>query len=108
MTSKLFAAIATLAFLSSAASAEEGMWTFDAFPGAKVATVYGKAPDKAWLDRVQASAARLTGGCSSSLVSAEGLLLTNHHCVVDCAQALSTEQNDLVKNGFLAADRGKE
>jgi hypothetical protein len=101
--------VATLAFaLPGAAQADEGMWTFDAFPAAKVAAAYGKAPDKAWLDRVQASAARLTGGCSASLVSAQGLLLTNHHCVLDCAQALSTPQNDLVKNGFLAADRGSE
>ncbi len=108
MTSTLLAATAAIALLSSAAYAEEGMWTFDAFPSAKVAAAYGKAPDKAWLDKVQASAARLTGGCSSSLVSAQGLLLTNHHCVVDCVQALSTEQNDLVKNGFLAADKAKE
>jgi len=108
MTSKPFAATAAIALLSSAAYAEEGMWTFDAFPSAKVAAAYGKAPDKAWLDKVQASAARLTGGCSSSLVSAEGLLLTNHHCVVDCAQAVSTPESDLVKNGFLAADRSKE
>lgn len=108
MTSKLLAATAAIALLSSAALAEEGMWTFDAFPSAKVAAAYGKAPDKAWLDKVQASAARLTGGCSSSLVSAEGLLLTNHHCVIDCVQALSTADNDQVKNGFLAADRSKE
>jgi hypothetical protein len=108
MTSKLLAAIAAIVLLPFAARADEGMWTFDAFPSAKVAAAYGKAPDKAWLDHVQASAARLTGGCSSSLVSAQGLLLTNHHCVVDCVQALSTPQNDLVKNGFLASDRSKE
>ena len=76
MTSKLLAATAAIALLSAAARADEGMWTFDAFPSAKVAAAYGKAPDKAWLDKVQGSAARLTGGCSSSLVSAEGLLLT--------------------------------
>lgn len=108
MTSKLFAALAASSLLPFAAHADEGMWTFDAFPFAKVRAAYGTAPDQAWLDHVQASAARLTGGCSSSLVSSQGLLLTNHHCVVDCAQALSTPQNDLVKNGFLAADKAGE
>ena len=91
-----------------AASADEGMWTFDAFPGAKVKAAYGFAPDQAWLDHVRMSAARLTGGCSSSLVSDSGLLLTNHHCVVDCAQNLSSEGQDFVKNGFLADDRARE
>lgn len=103
----LFLATATL-MLPMAASADEGMWTFDAFPGAKVNAAYGFAPDQAWLDHVRMSAARLTDGCSSSLVSNNGLLLTNHHCVVDCAQDLSSEGQDFVRNGFLAEDRSKE
>ena len=45
MTSKLLAATAAIALLSAAARADEGMWTFDAFPTAKVAAAYGKAPD---------------------------------------------------------------
>ncbi|MGC3982953.1 MAG: S46 family peptidase [Steroidobacteraceae bacterium] len=94
--------------LTCTAHADEGMWTFDAFPTAKVQAAYGSAPDQAWLDRVRNSAVRLTGGCSASVVSSNGLVLTNHHCVVDCAQALSTEVNDLVKNGFVAAERSQE
>ena len=100
-------AMAMLAAASSA-RADEGMWTFDAFPVAQVQRAYGFAPDQAWLDHVRLSAARLTGGCSSSLVSASGLLLTNHHCVVDCAQNLSTPAKDYVKDGFLAEDRARE
>jgi len=57
---------------------------------------------------VQQSAARLTGGCSSSVVSSEGLLLTNHHCVISCAENLSSADHDYVKDGFLAADRTRE
>ena len=90
------------------ASADEGMWTFDAFPATQVRAAHGFAPGQDWLDHVRLSAARLTGGCSSSLVSGHGLLLTNHHCAVDCAQNLSSEGNDYVKNGFLADDRAKE
>jgi hypothetical protein len=92
----------------TAASADEGMWTFDAFPAAKMKAAYGWAPDQAWLDHVRSAAVRLTGGCSASFVSPEGLILTNHHCVVGCLQNLSTANNDLVAHGFNAADRAKE
>jgi len=102
------AALLACAALPGVAQADEGMWTFDAFPTVKVQEGYGFAPDQAWLDHVRLSAARLTGGCSSSLVSSHGLLLTNHHCVVDCAQNLSTTEQDFVKDGFLADDRSRE
>lgn len=94
--------------LPTAARADEGMWTFDAFPAARMRAAYGWAPDQAWLDRVRASAVRLTGGCSASFVSPDGLILTNHHCVVSCLQDLSTAQNDIVANGFTAATRAAE
>jgi hypothetical protein len=94
--------------MSTAAIADEGMWTFDAFPAAKMKAAYGWAPDKAWLDRVQNAAVRLTGGCSASFVSASGLILTNHHCVVGCLQNLATAQDDLVANGFNALKREDE
>ena len=41
-------------------------------------------------------------------VSSEGLVLTNHHCVLDCAQAVSTPQQDYIKAGFIAASRREE
>ena len=86
--------------LPATARADEGMWTFDAFPTAKMKADYGWAPDQAWLDRVQAAAVRLTGGCSASFVSPTGLILTNHHCVVGCLQNLSTGDDNLVANGI--------
>jgi hypothetical protein len=84
------------------------MWTFDHFPSAMVGSKYGFAPDAAWLDRVRSSAIRLTNGCSASIVSKDGLVLTNHHCVVGCAHALSTAQHDLVAEGFTSAGRREE
>ncbi len=68
----LFATTAALPL--AMARADEGMWTFDAFPAARMQAAYGFAPDQAWLDRVRASAVRLTGGCSASFVSGEGLI----------------------------------
>src|SRR5688572_1413701 len=89
----------------SAARADEGMWTFDAFPAAKLKAEYGWAPDQAWLDRVRLASVRLTGGCSASFVSSEGLILTNQHCVASCLADLSTPGNDLLAKGFVAASR---
>jgi hypothetical protein len=109
MTLRRAAAAAAIAALPlTAVHADEGMWTFDAFPAAKMKATYGWAPDQAWLDKVRSAAVRLTGGCSASFVSDQGLILTNHHCVVDCLQNLSTASNDLVANGFNAATRERE
>ena len=93
--------VTTAALPLAAARADEGMWTFDAFPTAKFNAAYGRAPDQAWLDRIRLSTAKV-GGCSSSFVSASGLLLTNHHCAVSCLQDVSDKGNDLVANGFVA------
>ena len=91
-----------------AALADEGMWTFDNFPSAAVAKTYGVTIDQAWLDHVRLSAVRLTSGCSAAAVSGGGLVMTNHHCVVDCVQALSTPKNDLVRDGVLTAGPAEE
>jgi hypothetical protein len=99
---------ATAALPLSAAHADEGMWTFDAFPAAKMRADYGWAPDQAWLDHARSAALRLTGGCSASFVSSDGLILTNHHCVVDCLQNLSTAKSDLVATGYSAGTRDRE
>jgi hypothetical protein len=88
--------------------ADEGLWTFDNFPAAAVKAKYGVTIDKAWLDHVRASAVRLSSGCSASVVSADGLVATNNHCVAGCSQALSTPTQDLFKLGFTAATRNDE
>lgn len=103
-----FASLAALAATAAPLRAEEGMWTFDNFPTARVRAEYGWAPDKAWLDRVQAAAVRLTGGCSASFVSREGLILTNQHCVASCVFDNSTGENDLLAKGFTANRREAE
>ncbi|MFC0634914.1 S46 family peptidase [Brevundimonas balnearis] len=89
------------------AAAEEGMWTFDNFPLARVNQTYGTSLDQAWLDRVREASVRLQG-CSASFVSPDGLILTNHHCVVSCVQELSTADRDYVANGFIVATREEE
>jgi hypothetical protein len=90
------------------ARADEGMWTFDAFPAAKMKAEYGWAPDQAWLDRVRLANVRLTGGCSASFVSGSGLILTNQHCVASCLEDLSSSGNDILARGFNARTRVEE
>ncbi len=107
----LFLASSALVLLGagfSSAKAEEGMWTLDNFPAEQMRKEYGWAPDQAWLDRIQAASVRLTGGCSASFVSGQGLILTNHHCVASCLYENSTGEDDLLKNGFIAASRSDE
>lgn len=48
------------------------------------------------------------GGCTGEMISAEGLLLTNHHCGFDAIQSLSTLDNNYVENGYWAKDRAGE
>ncbi|MDO8295908.1 MAG: S46 family peptidase [Caulobacter sp.] len=107
--SRILLAAATVVGLAIAApaAADEGMWTFDAFPAARVQSAHGVTIDRPWLDRVQAAAVRIPG-CSASVVSKDGLVLTNNHCVVDCLVALSDGKADYMKDGFLTAARAEE
>lgn len=93
---------------SAWAYADEGMWTLDNLPREQLRTRYGFEPDQAFLNRAMQGTVRLASGCSGSLVSREGLVLTNHHCVIGCVQALSTADEDFVSKGFLAKKRGAE
>jgi hypothetical protein len=106
LTNLLLAALVALPALQPA-RADEGMWTFDNFPAAKVKQLHGVDITPAWLDTVRAATARIPG-CSSSIVSAEGLLLTNHHCVTTCLAQQSTPTNDRLRDGYVAVSRAGE
>ncbi len=48
------------------------------------------------------------GGCSASFISAEGLIITNHHCVFGAVQQVSSVEHDYVRDGFIARSREQE
>lgn len=48
------------------------------------------------------------GGCTGSFVSAEGLIITNHHCAFGAVQLASTPEKDYLTNGFVAHQRTEE
>jgi hypothetical protein len=90
------------------ARADEGMWTFNNFPSDLVKQRYGFAPSREWLEKVRLASARIAGGCSASFVSSTGLVMTNHHCVRECVQQLSTPKADYIEKGFTAASAQQE
>jgi len=91
----------SLWFVSFSSLADEGMWTFDNLPLEQIEKKFGFTPSTQWINHVRQSAAAL-GGCSSSFVSATGLVLTNHHCAVGCLQQVSSAGKNYRKDGFLA------
>ena len=52
----LILALFSLQTFNLTALADEGMWTFDNFPAAKVKGAYGVTIDQAWLDKVRGAA----------------------------------------------------
>ncbi|WP_374390689.1 S46 family peptidase [Brevundimonas sp.] len=103
----LLASAAVLAFAASSARAEEGMWTFDNFPIARANQALGTNIDQAFLDRVRLSSVKF-GGCSAGVVSGQGLVMTNNHCVATCVANLSTPQVNYAETGFTPKSREEE
>ena len=100
--------LACTVLCAAPAFADEGMWTFDNFPAAKVKAKYGVDITPAWLDHVRSNAVRLSTGCSASIVSSSGLVLTNNHCVAECAQDLSSPGHDYYTHGYTALTPASE
>jgi hypothetical protein len=88
--------------------ADEGMWLFTNPPRKQLKERYGFDPTPEWLEHVQKSSVRFNNGGSGSFVSADGLVMTNHHVGLDTLQKLSSKGKDYVKDGYYARTRAEE
>ncbi|WP_299599023.1 S46 family peptidase [uncultured Microbulbifer sp.] len=90
----------------------EGMWMPRQLPeiGQKLESLGLKLDPKTMTDLTQfpMNAVVSLGGCSASFVSPQGLVATNHHCAYGSISYNSTEDNDLLANGFLAKTLDEE
>lgn len=105
-----------VAFLSvsMSAMADEGMW-LPCLIGERIDDMKAKGFELTAEDIYSVNQAALKDaivlfgrGCTGELVSAEGLLLTNHHCGYGQIQAHSSVEHDYLTNGFWAKNRSEE
>jgi len=103
----LVLALGLAASFPAPARADEGMWTFDNLPLERLQKNYGFSPTHEWLEHVQRSCVNFGGG-SGAFVSADGLVLTNHHVALGQLQKMSSGAHDYQHDGFFARNRAEE
>ena len=104
---KIGAMLGLLGVGAAGARADEGMWLYNALPTAKIQKKYGFGITDAWATHLQRASAHV-GGASGSFVSADGLVMTNHHVGLGAIQKLSTAQHNYVRDGFTARTQAEE
>ncbi len=102
------ALIISLLLVGGKSQADEGMWLFNAPPAAQLKAKYGFEATAPWLEHLQKASVRFNSGGSGSFVSADGLIITNHHVGADALQKFGDEQHNYLRDGFYAAARAEE
>jgi hypothetical protein len=84
------------------------MWLFNRPPKEALKKAYDFEPTPEWMEHVQKSCVRFSTGGSGSIVSANGLVMTNHHVGRDIVEKLSTREKNMLETGFLAQSPAEE
>lgn len=106
---------AAFALMALAVSADEGMWMLTDLKAQNEAAMMDLGlqipieevynPDGIAL---KDAVVHFGGGCTGEIISAEGLVLTNHHCGYGAIQQHSSVDHDYLTNGFWAMNRNEE
>ncbi|MDR0907399.1 MAG: S46 family peptidase [Rikenellaceae bacterium] len=111
---KLFVVLAVAMFVLPA-RADEGMWLLPYLERMNIRDMKAKGLKLSAEDIYSVKKSSLKdavvifgGGCTGEIVSAEGLLFTNHHCGYGSIQQLSSVEHDYLKNGYWAMNRAEE
>ncbi len=92
--------LAALLLHCDLSSADEGMWLYNHPPTKLLREKYQFDATTNWLAHLQKSSVRF--GASAEFVSADGLLLSNHHVGSRALQKLSTKEHNFLRDGFYA------
>jgi hypothetical protein len=84
-------------------AADEGMWLLNQPPRTLLKEKYDFDLTDAWLSQAMKASIRFNNGGSGSFVSADGLVVTNHHIGADSIQKLSTKNKNYFEDGFYAS-----
>ena len=107
--------VAVLLFCAANAFADEGMWmiqTIDRVLEKKMRAAGLKLDAKTIYDEEKESLSdavvALSFSCTGSMISQDGLMITNHHCAYSDIHALSTLEHNYLEDGFWAMTREEE
>jgi Peptidase S46 len=101
-------AVMGVAMAATTVDADEGMWLFNHPPRKLLQEKYGFDASPAWLEHLQKSSVRFNSGGSGSFVSADGLVMTNHHVGADCLEKLGDAEHNYYRDGFHARTSAEE
>ncbi len=112
---KSFIILLFLVFTLGSSRADEGMWLLPLLEKLNINTMHQMGCELTAEDIYSINHSSLKdaivnfgGYCSGEIISAQGLLLTNHHCGYDAIQQHSSVEHDYLTTGFWATTRDEE
>lgn len=107
--------LSLLTTFTLAGHADEGMWMLTDLKKQNAAVMYDLGLDISIDDvyspdniSLKDAVVHFGGGCTGEVISAEGLVLTNHHCGYGYIQQHSSVEHDYLTDGFWAMTREQE